>query len=135
LVRDSATTPAVGGAYFRLFSTNTTPTTVVDTGAAGYKQGTLFAYLNSGALVSNATNIAITANSTLAVALVANTLSLSTALPSTSGGTGFNTYTSGDLIVANTGNSLSKLSLGSDGYVLQVSSGSLVYGGIDGGTY
>jgi hypothetical protein len=135
LVRDNATTPAVSGAYFRLFSTNTAPTTVVDTGAAGYRQGTLFAYLNSGALVSNATNIAITANSSLAVALVANTLSLSTALPATSGGTGYNTYTSGDLIVANTGNSLSKLALGTDGYVLQVSSGSLVYGGIDGGTY
>ena len=135
LVRDHATTPTVGSSYFRLFSTNTAPTTVVDTGAAGYNQGTLFAYLNSGGLVSNATNIAITANSSLAVALVANTLSLSTALPSTSGGTGYNTFTSGDLLVANSGNSLSKLALGSDGYVLQVSSGSLVYSTLDGGTF
>ena len=135
LVRDNATTPAVSGAYFRLFSTNTAPTTVVDTGAAGYNQGTLFAYLNSGALVSNATAVSITANGSVSVALVANTLSLSTALPSTSGGTGFNTYTTGDLIVANTGNALSKLALGTDGYVLQVSSGSLVYSTLDGGTF
>jgi hypothetical protein len=86
-------------------------------------------------LVSNATAVSITANGSVSVALVANTLSLSTALPSTSGGTGFNTYTSGDLIVANTGNALSKLALGTDGYVLQVSSGSLVYSTLDGGTF
>jgi hypothetical protein len=135
LVRDHATTPSVSSSYFRLFSTNTAPTTTVDTAAAGYNQGTLFAYLNSGALVSNATALNITANSSLAVALVANTLSLSTALPATSGGTGQASYTSGDLLVANTGNSLSKLALGSDGYVLQVSSGSLVYSTLDGGTF
>lgn len=135
LVRDHSTTPAVSGAYFRLFSTNTAPTTTVDTGAAGYNQGTLFAYLNSGSLVSNATALSITANSTVAVTLTANTLSLSTALAATSGGTGYNTFTSGDLLVANSGNSLSKLGIGSDGYVLQVSSGSLVYGTLDGGTF
>lgn len=135
LVRDHSTTPAVSSAYFRLFSTNTAPTTTVDTGAAGYNQGTLFAYLNSGGLVSNSTVVNITANSSLSVALVANTLSLSTALPATSGGTGYNTFTSGDLLVANSGNALSKLSIGSDGYVLQVSSGSLVYSTLDGGTF
>jgi hypothetical protein len=135
LVRDHATSPTVGSAYFRLFSTNTAPSTTVDTTASGYAQGTLFAYLNSGGLVSNTTAVNITANSSVSVALVANTLTLSTALAGTSGGTGYNTYTSGDLLVANTGNTLSKLSIGTDGYVLQVSGGALVYGGLDGGTF
>ena len=135
LVRDTATSPALTSAYFRLFSTNTAPTTSVNTAAVGYNQGTLFAYLNSAALTSNTTKLAIVANSSYEVAFVANTLTLTTALVATSGGTGFNTYTSGELLVANTGNSLSKLALGSDGYVLQVSSGSLVYSTLDGGTF
>ena len=93
------------------------------------------AYLSSGGLVSNSTAVTLTANSTLAVNLTANTLSLSTALPATSGGTGLNTFTSGDILVANTGNALSKLALGTDGYLLQSNGTALIFGSIDGGTY
>lgn len=93
------------------------------------------AYLLSGGLVSNATHVAITANSTVNVAIVANTLTLTTALATTSGGTGLNSYTSGDILVANTGNALNKLSLGSAGYVLQSNGTALVYDTMDGGTF
>ena len=121
---------------FKLFTgSQEEPTTTVNTTATGYTLATLNSYLTSGGLVSNATNIAITANSTLAVAIVANTLSLSTALPATSGGTGFATYTSGEILVANTGNILSKLSLGADGKVLQSNGTALVYDDLDGGTF
>lgn len=93
------------------------------------------AYLLSGGLVSNATAVAITANSTVTVNVAANTLTLSVALGETSGGTGQNTYTSGDILVGNTGNTLSKLSLGTLGYVLQSNGTALVYDTLDGGTF
>ena len=135
LVRDTATSPALTSAYFRLFSTNTAPTTTVNTAAAGYNQGTLFAYLNSAALTSNTTKLAIVANSSYQVAFDANTLTLTTALVATSGGTGFNTYTSGELLVANTGNAFSKLALGTDGYILQSNGSALIYATLDAGTF
>ena len=89
----------------------------------------------SGALVSNVTNLNITANNTLAVALVANTLTLSTALGTTSGGTGYKTYNQGDLLVGTAGGSLSTLAKGTAGYVLQSDGTTLVYGSLDGGTF
>jgi hypothetical protein len=52
------------------------------------------------------------------------------------GGTGFTTYATGDLIYASASNTLSKLTAGADGTILQInSSGVPVWGGIDGGTY
>ena len=121
---------------FKLFAGLTdAPTTTVDIAGTGYTQGTLQAYLFSGGLVTNATHIAITANSTVNVAITANTLVLATALAATDGGTGFDTYTSGDLLVANTGNALSKLALGTAGYVLQSNGSALIYNVLDGGTF
>ena len=121
---------------FKLFGgLQTVPNTTVDVAGTGYAQGVLQAYLKSGALVSNATHIAITANSTVNVAITANTLTLATALAATDGGTGFDTYTSGDLLVANTGNAFYKLTLGSSGYVLQSNGSALVYDVLDGGTF
>lgn len=111
------------------------PNTTVDIAGAGYTQGTIQAYLLSGGLISNATHVAITANSTVNVAITANTLSLATALAATDGGTGFDTYTSGDLLVANTGNALSKLALGTAGYVLQSNGTALIYDVLDGGSF
>lgn len=93
------------------------------------------AYLISGGLVSNASAVTITANSTVNVNITANTLTLSSPLAPTSGGTGLNSYTDGDLIVANTGNTLSKLGLGSSGYVLQSNGTALIYDTLDGGTF
>jgi hypothetical protein len=86
-------------------------------------------------LVSNSSAVNITANATVSVALTANTLSLSTALPATSGGTGTASYTSGDLLVANTGDTLSKLTLGTDGKVLQSNGTAVIYADLDGGTF
>jgi cytoskeletal protein CcmA (bactofilin family) len=121
---------------FKLFTgLQDAPTTTVDIAGTGYTQGTLQAYLKSNALISNVTHVAITANSTVNVAITANTLSLATALAATDGGTGFDTYNSGDILVANTGNALSKLALGTSGYVLQSNGTALVYDILDGGTF
>lgn len=97
--------------------------------------GTLYSYLKSGGLVSNSTAVTLTANSTLAVNITANTITLSTPLATTSGGTGLNTYTSGDILVGNSSNLLSKLSLGGDGKILQSNGTALVYSDLDGGTF
>ena len=54
----------------------------------------------------------------------------------TSGGTGFSTYSKGDLIYSDASNSLDKLAAGATGTVLQINaSGVPVWGDIDGGTY
>lgn len=111
------------------------PTTTVDTSNNTYQIATLQAYLDSAGLVSNATAVAITANSTLAVSITANSLSLSTPLPGTSGGTGLNTYTVEDILVANSSNGFRKLGLGTDGYVLQSNGTAVVYATLDGGTF
>ena len=126
---------ATDGIYKLFQGLSEAPTTTVNTAAAGYSTATLQAYLSSGALTSNSSAVTITANSTVAVNITANTLTLATALAATSGGTGLNSYTSGDLLVANTGNALSKLSLGTAGYVLQSNGTALVYDTLDGGTF
>lgn len=59
-----------------------------------------------------------------------------TAIASGYGGTGFTTYATGDMIYASAANTLSKLTAGASGTVLQVnSSGVPVWGDLDGGTY
>lgn len=92
-------------------------------------------YIKSSGLVTNGTHVAITANSTVNVSITANSLTLATPLAPTSGGLGLASYTSGDIIVANTGNVLSKLALGTSGYVLQSNGTALVYDTLDGGTF
>jgi hypothetical protein len=115
----------------RLISNNN-----VDTTDGTYVIATLQAYLDSGALVSNNLAVTITANSSVNVNITANSLSLSTALSSTSGGTGRGSYTTGDILVANTGNALSVLTLSSTaGHVLQSNGSALIYDILDGGTF
>lgn len=109
--------------------------TTVDTGATGYTQALLHAYINTGALVSNSTVTNITANSTISVGITANTLALSTALAGTSGGTGLASYTVEDILVANSSNGFRKLGLGTSGYVLQSNGTALVYDSLDGGSF
>jgi hypothetical protein len=59
-----------------------------------------------------------------------------TAIAATKGGTGFTTYTTGDLVYASAANTLSKLSIGSSGQVLQVIAGVPTWSDtIDGGTF
>lgn len=123
------------GIYKIFQNVEETPTTTVNTSAVGYTTGTLEAFLRSGGLVSNSTAVTLTANSTLAVNLTANSITLSTPLAATSGGTGLNTYTSGDILVANTGNTLSKMALGASGYILMSNGTALTYDTLDGGTF
>jgi hypothetical protein len=126
---------ATDGIYKLYSGLTAEPTTTVDTANLSYTQATLQSFLRSGGLVSNSTAVTLTANSTLAVNLTANSLTLSTPLATTSGGTGLNSYTSGDLLVANTGNALSKLSLGTSGHILMSNGTALVYDTLDGGTF
>lgn len=59
-----------------------------------------------------------------------------TTLDTIYGGTGLTSYTTGDLLYASSANTLSKLSAGLEGKILQMgSSGVPVWGDIDGGTY
>lgn len=126
--------------YFWIFASNTNPNTAttVDT-SANSSTGTLQAYLSpygtGVAFVANSTAVTLTANATVNVNITANSLSLSTALPATSGGTGYNTYTSGDILIANSGNALTKLGIGTDGYVLQVNGTTVSWNTLDGGTF
>jgi hypothetical protein len=126
---------ATDGVYKLFDNLQATPTTTVDTANATFRITTLQAYLNSGALTSSNTSVSITANSTVNVNITANTLSLSTALGGASGGTGLSSYTAEDILVANSSNGFRKLGVGSEGYILQVSSGVLAYGTMDGGTF
>ena len=122
---------------WKFFNTEAEPNGTVDTGDPSYSQGTLKAYLRSDGFIANSSRIEITANSTFAVDFVANSLTLTTPLELEAGGTGQNTYTQGDMLYYNTGSSLTKLGLGSDGYILQVNSTSVApyWGSLDGGTF
>lgn len=97
---------------------------------------TLYAFLNSGALTTNTSTVAITANSTVNVAIVANTLTLSTALGVASGGTGRATLTTNAILVGNSAGAVTQLSSSTQGHVLQINgSGAPVFGGLDGGSF
>lgn len=126
--------------YFWLFGSNTNPntSTTVDT-SSNSSTGTLQAYLapfgTGGAFVVNSTTIAITGNSTVNVAVTANTLVLATALAGTSGGTGKATVTNNALLVGNSTNGYNELTLGTSGYVLQSNGTAIVYDILDGGSF
>lgn len=117
------------------------PTTLIDTANVNFAFATLQAQLKAGgagagALIANSSHVNITANSTTNVFITANTLALSTALPVTSGGLGLSSVAVSDLLVGNSTNTLSRLSVGSEGYVLQVTStGTVVWNTLDGGTF
>ena len=121
---------------FELFANTTVePTTTIDTEAVGYIRSTLKAFVDTGAFIANSSAVNITANSTVSVALTANTLSLTTALPGTSGGTGKATMTNNAILVGNSTNGYTELALGTSGYVLQSNGSALVYDVLDGGTF
>ena len=123
---------------FKLFTSNVEPTSTVDNTAPAYRLGTLNSYLNTGALVANATVVNITANSTVSSALVANSLTLTTALAASYGGTGQASYTTGDILYASASSTLSKLSVpgsAANGQVLQIVNNLPAYGTLDGGTF
>jgi hypothetical protein len=117
LVRD-----ATDGVYKLFTGLEVEPTTTVNTVAVGYGTAVLEAYLNSGALISNNSTLSITANSEIAVSINANTYKWSS-------------LSSGGIIVGNSTNGFTNLSLGTDGYVLQSNGSTVVYGTLDGGTF
>jgi hypothetical protein len=125
---------------FRVFVSNTNPNTsgTIDTSAntrTGFIESYLIPYGTGGALVANATNITIAANSTVAVSITANSLSLSTPLSGTNGGTGLSSIANNSLIFGNSTNGFNALALGTSGYVLQSNGTAVVYDTLDGGTF
>jgi hypothetical protein len=107
----------------------------VNAAANGYTLAVLHSYLNSGGLTTNSTSANLVANSTYAVGIVANTLTLSTALAGTEGGTGWKTTVNQSLLVGNSSNGYDRLALGTSGYVLQSNGTALVYDVLDGGSF
>ena len=86
--------------------------------------------------MANATQVNITATGSVSSAIVANTLSLTTALPANSGGTGIGTYVVGDLLYASTTTALARLAVGTSGQVLQMNTGGLAgFQTLDGGVF
>lgn len=126
---------ATDGIYDLFDGTTQEPSTTVDKANGFYRLATLRAYLNSGGLVANATNVTLTANSTLAVGITANTLTLSTPLGVTSGGLGLSTITAGAILVGNGTGAATLLTAGTNGQVLQSNGTSVVYKTLDGGTF
>jgi hypothetical protein len=92
-------------------------------------------FIKSSGLVTNATHVAIAANSTVNVSITANSLTLSTPLAVTSGGLGLNSINAGAILVGNGSGTATVLSAATDGFVLQSNGTSVVYGTLDGGTF
>ena len=128
---------ATDGTY-KLFANSTqelSGNNTVNTSAVGYVTASLITFLQSGGLVTNATHVSITANSTVNVTITANTLTLATALAGTSGGTGKTTMTNNAILVGNSTNGYNELTLGTSGYVLQSNGTALIYDILDGGSF
>ena len=107
---------------------------LVNTADGTYRTATLEAYLTSGGLTTNSTAVAITANSTVNVAIIANTLTLSTALEVASGGTGKSSVTN-NAVLFGYGTGALQEATGSNGQVLQITGNVPTFGGLDGGTF
>lgn len=123
----------------QFFATNTAPASTIASQTTMPIQAFLRPYgtgAGSDAFVVNSTAIRIAANSTVVANLIANTLTLTTALAIGSGGTGQTTYAAGDLLVGGAG-SLSRYAIvATEGHVLQVNSSSLPqWDTLDGGTF
>jgi hypothetical protein len=126
--------------YFWVFGSNTNPNTATtidqsSNSVTGTLQSYLVPYGTSGAFIVNSSAIIITANATVVANISANNLTLSTPLATTSGGTGLNTYAAGDLVYYSSGTALSKLSIASNGQVLQITNNLPAWGALDGGTF
>jgi hypothetical protein len=130
LFRDSS-----DGKYKLFTGLEAEPTTTVDTANGTFGYATLKAFFEIGGFVANNTNFAVTANSTYAVAITANTIALATALPVTSGGTGANTLTLNGVLYGNGTSAVQVSAAGANGDVLQVISNVPAFGTLDGGTF
>jgi hypothetical protein len=134
---------ANNNAVYKIFASNTNPNTAstIDT-SSNTATGSLISYLipygTGGAFVANSTVVNITANGTVSSALVANSLTLTTALAASYGGTGQSSYAVGDLLYASGTTALSKLSVpgsAANGQILQIVNNLPAYGTLDGGSF
>lgn len=126
---------ATDDVYYLFDNYTPDPGTTINTAHASFRRASLASFLTSGGLVTNSTSVTLTANSTVAVTITANSLNLATPLAGNSGGTGLASYTVEDILVANSTNGFRKLSLGTSGKVLQSNGTALVYATLDGGTF
>jgi len=126
---------ATDGVYKLFEGANTEPTTTVDPQGSGFSLATLSAFLDSGALTTNATAVTITANATVNVAITANTLSLSSPLAVSSGGLGISSLTANSILSSNSTGGVVALTSATEGHVLQIVSGTPTFGMLDGGTF
>jgi hypothetical protein len=130
-----------GGVYKLFNNLETAPGLTVDTSDPTFAYATLQSFIKTGGstltgLIANASHIAITANSTLNVAIVANTLTLSSALAVGSGGTGATTFTTKGVLYGNGSSALQVTSAGTYGQVLQAdATGVPIFATLDGGTF
>lgn len=109
---------------------------VINTNAVGFRNAVLHTFLESSGLTTNSTAVSLTANSTVSVSITANSVVLGTPLAATSGGTGQNTYTTGDMLYASGASALAKVAIGTFGTVLQANSSGLPqFATLDGGTF
>lgn len=114
---------ATDGIYKLYTGLTVEPTTTVDTAGVGYTIGRLQSYLTSGALTTNATAVAITANSTVNVAIVANNLSWSG-------------LAQNGIIYGGASGAFTNLSAGAGGTVLMVSTAGVPeFATLDGGSF
>jgi hypothetical protein len=126
---------ATDGVYKLFKGANTAPTTTIDPQGSGFSLATLSAFLDSGALTTNATAVTITANATVNVAITANTLSLSSPLAVSSGGLGISSLTANSILSSNSTGGVVALTSATEGHVLQIVSGTPTFGMLDGGTF
>ena len=114
---------ATDGIYKLFTGLTVEPTTTVDTSNTSYTIATLQTFLTSGGLVSNATNLALTANSTCNVAIVANNLAWSG-------------LAQNGIIYGGASGAFTSLSAGAGGTVLMVSTAGVPeFATLDGGTF
>lgn len=109
-------------------------TNTIDTANATFSVSTLYAYINSGALVSNTSAVTITANSTVSVSITANTINLGEAIQVGSGGTGHQSLTN-NAVLFGQGTANVGFATGANGQVLQIVNDVPTFGSLDGGSF
>jgi hypothetical protein len=97
---------------------NTLTFTGTDSSSVAFGAGGTVAYTDVGTLSS-----LVSASALATVGTITTGTWSATAIAATKGGTGFTTYTTGDLIYASATNTLSKLAAGTDGQIMVVESG------------
>lgn len=122
---------------FQLFATNTAPSATTISGQTVMPlQAYLQPYGTGGAFIVNSTAVSAIANATVSVNITANTLSITSGLGATSGGTGRTTaFTAGDVFFASNTTYMSNLAIAANGQVLQVTNNLPAWGTLDGGTF